>query len=215
MNEAARNPRTWAALAAALALHALLLALPLTFPSPPAPTGPIELVLTTFLPAPETKAGPAAEPAPPIEPPPEPAERLAEAKPQDLPVAPAEPEPRRPPNAHRRSRANAGVILSRQYISEEPVIDRLFGRPLETAAAPQVEFRIPQRADMLTLLDRPMQDLPFEYTPGLVHFAYAPGVRGDLQRFWDVITPEFGWRTNNGTEVRCVWLLVVAGCGWK
>ena len=68
---------------------------------------------------------------------------------------------------------------------------------------------------MLTMLNRPMQDLPFEYTPGLVHFAYVPGVRGDLQRFWDVITPEFGWRTNNGTEVRCKLLLVVIGCGWK
>ena len=125
---------------------------------------------------------------------------------------PAEPEPRQPPA--RQPSANTDVILSRQYISEEPVIDRLFGRPLE-APAPQVDFRIPQRTDMLTMLNRPMQDLPFEYTPGLVHFAYAPGVRGDLQRFWDVITPEFGWRTNNGTEVRCKLLLVVIGCGWK
>jgi hypothetical protein len=68
---------------------------------------------------------------------------------------------------------------------------------------------------MIAMLDQPMQKVPFAYTPGLVKFAYAPGVKGDLQRFWDVITPEFGWRTKNGTEFRCVWVLIIGGCGWK
>jgi hypothetical protein len=215
MNQAAKSPRTWVALATALALHALLLTLPLTSPSPPARTRSIELELTTFLPTPQIAPGPVAEPAPAVEPPPVPEGRLAEAIPPTPLPTPAVPDARQQPAAHRQSRANTAVILSRQYISEEPVIDRLFGRPLETAAAPQVDFRIPQRTGMLSMLDRPMQDLPFEYTPGLVHFAYAPGVRGDLQRFFDVITPEFGWRTDNGTEFRCVLMLVVIGCGWK
>ena len=209
MRIAARTTRFWAALAAALALHALLLILPVHRPAPPGESSPIELDLTTFVPEPEPLTEPVIEPVIPIAPLPEPAESMAEANP---PEPPAEPEPRQPPASE--PRANTDVILSRQYISEEPVIDRLFGRPFETPA-PQVDFRIPQKTDMLTMLNRPMQDLPFEYTPGLVYFAYAPGVRGDLQRFWDVITPEFGWRTNNGTEVRCKLLLVVIGCGWK
>lgn len=196
-----------------MALHALLLMLPVHRPAPPGELSPIELELTTLLPEPATKPEPPAAPAPPIAPPPVPAESLATVTPPEPLPTPAEPEPRQPPA--RQPSANTDVILSRQYISEEPVIDRLFGRPPEAPAAPQVDFRIPQRTDMLTMLNRPMQDLPFEYTPGLVHFAYAPGVRGDLQRFWDVITPEFGWRTNNGTEVRCKLLLVVIGCGWK
>jgi hypothetical protein len=204
--------RFGAALAAALALHALLLTLPVKRPAPLGELGTIELELTAFLPEPEPTPKPTVEPVVPVAPPPESVESLAEtAQPKPRPT-PAEPEPRQPPA--RQARASTDVILSRQFITEEPVIDRLFGRPLE-APAPQVDFRIPQRTDMLTMLNRPMQDLPFEYTPGLVHFAYAPGVRGDLQRFWDVITPEFGWRTNNGTEVRCVLLLVVIGCGWK
>ena len=65
------------------------------------------------------------------------------------------------------------------------------------------------------MLDQPMPDLPFAYTRGLVKFAYDPGLKGDLQRFWDVITPEFGWRTKNGTEFRCIWVLIIGGCGWK
>jgi len=65
------------------------------------------------------------------------------------------------------------------------------------------------------MLEQPLPDMPFAYTPGLVNFDYDPGVKGDLQRFWDVITPEFGWRTNNGTEFKCVWVLVIAACGWK
>lgn len=108
------------------------------------------------------------------------------------------------------------TILSAQFITEESVTDQIFGRQLVTETSdPQPGFHIPMRESMMTLLDQPMQELPFAYTPGLVHFAYDPGVKGDLQRFWDVITPEFGWRTKNGTEFKCVWVLIVAGCGWK
>jgi len=68
---------------------------------------------------------------------------------------------------------------------------------------------------MIDMLDQPMPDVPFAYTPGLIYFAYDPGLKGDIQRFWDVITPEFGWRTKYGTEVRCKLILVIVGCGWK
>jgi hypothetical protein len=108
------------------------------------------------------------------------------------------------------------TLLSRQFISEPSSADQIFGKPLPlTQPAPHAEFHYPIQPNMLSMLDKPMQDLPFEYEEGLVHFAYDPGVKGDLQRFWDVITPEFGWFTRHGTEVRCKLILVIAGCAWK
>ena len=107
-------------------------------------------------------------------------------------------------------------ILTRQFITEESVTDKLFGKQvLQQPSEFQKEFHYPVRRSMITMLDQPMQELPFAFTPGLIHFAYDPGVKGDLQRFWNVITPEFGWRTKYGTEVRCTWMLVIVGCGWK
>ena len=108
------------------------------------------------------------------------------------------------------------TILARQFITEESATDQLFGKPLQQPGTELYkEFHYPLRPDLLTMLDKPIPDVPFDYTPGLVYFAYDPGVKGDLQRFWDVITPEFGWRTKYGTEVRCVLVLVLVGCGWK
>ena len=107
------------------------------------------------------------------------------------------------------------TILSSQFITQEPVADRLFGKPTGDSKPIQKEFHYPIQPNLVSMLDKPMQDLPFKYTPGLVHFAYAPGVKGDLQRFWDVITPEFGWTTKYGTVVKCIWVFVIAGCGWK
>jgi hypothetical protein len=108
------------------------------------------------------------------------------------------------------------TILSSQFITQEPVADRLFGKPIQMDSdSVKKEFHYPIQPNLVSMLDKPMQELPFKYTPGLVHFAYAPGVKGDLQRFWDVITPEFGWTTKYGTQVKCIWVLVIAGCGWK
>lgn len=213
MRKTVITARTCVALLVAVALHALLLSMPVTQPGPPASPTTLVLDLTTRAPAAEA---PPADPEPMPEPvtPATMTEKLAKNRPTQPAPVPVEPERPQPPAPIERV-ANKDLILARQYITEEPVIDRIFGRPIERPASPQVDFRIPQRTDMLTILDKPMQDLPFDYTPGLVRFAYDPGVMGDLQRFWDVITPEFGWRTNNGTEVRCIVLLVVLGCGWK
>jgi len=107
-------------------------------------------------------------------------------------------------------------LLSRQFINDESVTEQLFGKPLLSREPDNVaDFQIPVRTNMITLLDKPMPDLPFAYQEGLVHFAYDPGVRGDLQRFWDVITPEIAFRTKYGTEVRCIWVLIIGGCAWK
>lgn len=108
------------------------------------------------------------------------------------------------------------TILARQYINEESAADRLFGKqPVDESTKTRKEFHYPARPGMIAMLDRPMQEIPFAYTPGLIHFAYDPGVKGDLHRFWDVITPEFGWRTKYGTVVKCKLILVIVGCGWK
>jgi len=108
------------------------------------------------------------------------------------------------------------TLLTRQFITEPSVTEQLFGKPLPTDNAEQVaEFHYPVRSSMLTMLDKPMPELPFAYQEGLVYFAYDPGVKGDLQRFWDVITPEFSHRTKYGTEIRCIWVLVIVACGWK
>jgi hypothetical protein len=108
------------------------------------------------------------------------------------------------------------TILSSQFITEESAADQLFGPAIARyAIETRKDFHYPGKANLVTMLDQPMQELPFEYTPGLIHFAYAPGVKGDLQRFWDVITPEFGMITDHGTEIRCIWALIIAACGWK
>ena len=215
----------WLALAAALALHALLLFLPLTGKIPVTESSPaqIELQLTTFSPQPPAPEVPLPQPETQL---PEPmiesrediVQRPSEALPREPPTNPAvqitEQEVRR--QDEQKKKRLASVILSRQFITEESAADRIFGKPLRPQQAVMQEgFHFPARQNMIAMLDQPMPDLPFAYTPGLVHFAYDPGVRGDLQRFWDVITPEFGWRTNNGTEFRCVLLLVIVGCGWK
>lgn len=212
----AQNNGIWAALAAALALHVLVLLLPMTHRAPPASGDKrIELDLIAFQPASPPLVAAVPEPVP--VPQPRPPESTSPPVAAPEPPIPAEVEQGQAVEVVTRDPSDSkDVILSRQFISEESAADQLFGKPPshEQPPAPR-EFHFPHKPDMLTMLHAPMPDLPFEYTPGLVHFAYAPGVRGDLQRFWDVITPEFGWRTNSGTEVRCVWLLVIVGCGWK
>jgi hypothetical protein len=108
------------------------------------------------------------------------------------------------------------TILARQFFTGESAVDQLFGKPLpQYNTEIRKEFHYPLRPDLIAMLDQPLPEVPFAYTPDLVYFAYDPGVKGDFQRFWDVITPEFGWRTKYGTEVKCIMLLVIIGCGWK
>ena len=205
----------WLALVFALALHGIILLVPMTIQAPDKKSIPaqIELQLTTIY-----KDAPLPEPEP------------IPAVPEKLAASPQESEPPRlvpaPPvrelqhdlkkmtPAQKTRLTNA--ILSRQFISLESETDKIFGKPIATQATePQKEFHYPVRQNMVTMLDQPLPDLPFAYTPDLIYFAYEPGVRGDLQRFWDVITPEFGWRTNNGTEFKCKWILIITACGWK
>lgn len=222
----------WFALVIALALHALILLIPMVGQTPGTNVVPaqVELQLTTH--QPEPSKDPVIEPEPLPEPLPEP---KPEPKPESPvprnvaetpqipktptftpapPIRELEPDIERMTQEQRSRLANA--ILMRQFLSEESAVDKIFGKPLQPQTRePRKEFHYPARQNMVTMLDQPMPDLPFAYTPDLIYFAYDPGVKGDLQRFWDVITPEFGWRTDNGTEFKCKLILIIAACGWK
>jgi hypothetical protein len=228
----------WLAFSLSLGLHAVVLFLPVigetTLLQAPRPPLVIELItvrvqapLTTTSAAEVATARPQPVLEPVHEPLPEPPENLLE---RPAEAAPASPMPELPVaeltardlqrDLNNMSELEKSVltstILARQYITEESAADRLFGKPLvQDSSDFQKEFHYPLRPDLLEMLDQPLPDMPFAYTPGLIYFAYEPGIKGDLQRFWDVITPEFGWRTRYGTEVKCALILVIVGCAWK
>ena len=215
---------SWIALAVAIILHAIFLLMPLSKKSPVTATRPaqIELQLTTHSPPPVAAETDDQQVEAPI---PEPVienESIAKTKPAVVQATPSS----EPTLQLRKSGTEFPLekkkplsvisILAAPFITEVSEADKIFGRPIgQDTTEYRREFHYPVRRDLISMLDEPLPELPFAYTPGLVHFAYEPGLKGDLQRFWDVITPEFGWRTDNGTEFRCVWVLVVMGCGWK
>jgi hypothetical protein len=220
-----KKTRIWLALAVALGLHAVILFLPITrhIPTTENTRAQIELQLTTFsppAPAPQVPVQ-TEEEALPVSAPESSTiivEAQTEIKTSILAASPKardlEHDPEKMSEPAKRRMTNS--ILTRQFISEQSEADKLFGRPLVSYnSEPQKAFHYPVRQDMIAMLDQPMPEVPFAYTPGLINFAYDPGVKGDLQRFWDVITPEFGWRTKNGTEFKCIWVLIIGGCGWK
>jgi hypothetical protein len=217
----------WLAFLLALCLHAVILFLPVTRETLLTENNhsqiEIELIKVTPPPQalPESVEIPDVLP-PVVEPVMQPAERMVETEKEALP---ATPETEITPQdldsdfdrlSHTEKKQLTNSILTAQFITEESVTEQIFGKQFDLQIAdPQKEFHFPARQNMMAMLDQPMPEVPFAYTAGLVRFAYEPGVKGDLQRFWDVITPEFGWRTNNGTEFKCVWVLVIAACGWK
>ena len=212
------------ALAVALLLHVVFLFIPLSRQSPAPESSPahIELQLTAHSPpsqALEIQEQQAEAPPPPPE---TDIQSVAETNPFPMQPSPSPAPQARPPESEtelpvrERKPPSAASILAAQFITEESEAEKIFGKAIgQTTMEFRREFHFPARQNLISMLDEPLPELPFTYTPGLVHFAYEPGFKGDLQRFWDVITPEFGWRTDNGTEFRCVWVLVVMGCGWK
>lgn len=229
--QAQRKTRTgnrasiWLALAVALGLHSLFLLLPLGRNIPVTQNVPAQLEVQLSI----LKAPAPAPKVPDLQPEIQPPVAMAEAETEMAIIIPETAPVQRPPKpatpvqiiepettGEAEKSELASVILSRQYITEQSVTDRIFGKsPVTQSSSIRKDFHFPDRQNLLTMLYQPLPELPFAYTPELVHFAYDPGIKGDLQRFWDVITPEFGWRTNNGTEFKCVWVLVIAACGWK
>lgn len=229
----------WLAFIFAMSLHAIFLLVPVPLPAPDKErvAVQVDLQLGTIYkeavsvqePEPQSENLPEKSKSEPL---PDPLTKPAPipAVPEKLAATPLEPvspvllpaPPAREPQQDLEKMTPAqktrltNAILSRQFISEESEADKIFGKPITLQSTePQKGFHYPARQNMMTMLDQPLPELPFAYTPDLVYFAYDPGVRGDLQRFWDVITPEFGWRTDNGTEFKCKWILIIAACGWK
>ena len=229
-----RKAGIWLALCCALALHVIFLLLPIAGQMPPDDKllSVIELQLTTFSPRSSALLEPLAKPEA-LPPEPEPvlvSEQPVTAPENETEVSPvvAESAPVKTSPVARNLRPDLdsmsepekkqlkNMILARQFFTEKSAADQLFGKPLpQHNTEIRKEFHYPLRPDLIAMLDQPLPEVPFAYTPDLVYFAYDPGVKGDLQRFWDVITPEFGWRTKYGTEVKCIMVLVIIGCGWK
>ena len=215
------NARIWLAPAITLVLHALLLLLPLSRQLPPDADGSniieVQLISAAAIPV-------SQEPVPGASL----AEESMEAKhepPQIKALMPSDPstasltairqESDRTPDqmsVEEKNRLTHRILVS-PYITEESVTEQLFGQP-PGQDIPVPDFHFPGKEDMITMLNSPMPDLPFDYTQGLIKFSYEPGVIGDVQRFFDVITPEFGWTTRYGTKVKCTWVLLIAACGW-
>lgn len=221
----------WLAITLALALHVIFLFLPIVGKERPVEDlqRPLEIQLDMAEKRPPATVAPAHGPAAGLR---EPAVAKApEAPPaatQNPPAEPAAPPPVAADtpgpvielDSDRLGEVEiemlTSTILARQYITEESAVDRLFGRPTaQDVSDYQKDFHYPLRKDLIEMLNQPLPDLPFDYTPGLIYFAYDPGLKGELQRFWDVITPEFGWRTRYGTEVKCALILIIPGCVWK
>lgn len=225
------GPAIWFALAIALGLHGIFLLLPLTGQIPESSPLSAQIELKLTLPEPLQAAAENLIPEQPparqaaVQPAPgdtEPAPVPSVNTPFPMPLqnsrvttlTPIERDLERMTTENKRRLTSA--ILSSQFITGKSAADQLFGKPMERSGTTvQTEFHYPERPSLVTMLNQPMQELPFEYTPGLIQFAYAPGLKGKLQRFGDRITPEFGWITKYGTEVKCIWVLVIAACGWK
>ena len=217
----------WLALLVALGLHTVILFVPVSKQTPNVADGgsQIEVQLVDIFK--QTPDQPEPVKLPDVLPEPvntvvEPLKRVVEAPvdtiaPMPIHETPAEDKTSNFDDLTKTQKSQlANSILAAQFITEESVTAQLFGMQFNLEITdPQEGFHYPVRQSMVAMLDQPIPELPFAYSPGLVRFAYEPGVKGDLQRFWDVITPEFGWRTKNGTEFKCVWILVIGGCGWK
>ena len=218
----------------ALGLHAVFLSLPVILEPPGAPVNEVRIELEFSRATPEPPPGPVPLPVPdtPVPKPGQisaPTEEVAnqesdtpkeqvtaKADSEGIDVAPAYARKPFEQMDELEKQRLARSLLGRQFIKEDSPTDRLFGRPLVMDGTGTVSgFQIPARQSMITMLDKPLPDLPFAYQEGLVYFAYEPGVKGDLQRFWDLITPEIAFRTKYGTEVRCKWILIIGGCAWK
>ena len=133
----------WLALAVALALHAVILLLPITRQLPPAENERvhIELQLTSFTPQPPAPETPEQQletitPVPVPEPFPAPPETIVKAQTEIKPaILAANPQARDLEHdlekmSEQTKRRMTNSILTRQFISEQSEADKLFGRPL-------------------------------------------------------------------------------------
>ena len=110
-----------------------------------------------------------------------------------------------PPSSSKR-------VLSSQFDFERSIRKPLFGPADQQKSAP--DFHFPKKASLETVLNQPSLQLPFEDTRIYLVDHYENGVMGGIEKFWDRASVPFGFTTRNNTRVQCVWVLVIAGCGW-
>ncbi|MFC1689900.1 hypothetical protein ACFL07_09650 [Pseudomonadota bacterium] len=132
---------------------------------------------------------------------------------EDLPPAPAATPPPVPEVVQRPSSTiDRKRVLSSQFNYESAVRQPLFGKAKPQEEAP--DYYVRQRTSMEMALNQPVLQLPFEDTRIYLVDSYEEGFMGGFERFWDDVSVPFGFTTKNNTRVQCVWVLVIAGCGW-
>lgn len=131
--------------------------------------------------------------------------RVAKAAPRPvLQAHPAQPQPAQPA----QPRAAALLRSLRKYNLDE---DRLY--PVEPSKPRIRVLGDPPPGDVMLALQDHLPELPFG-SSGMELAFYSSGFRGDLERFGDAITQEFGFKTRYGTRVKCVAMVVLVVCGW-
>ncbi len=193
----------------------------------PAPVRSSALEVQLLSPRPAAPPEPQNPVAPPAQPLPAP---VLETTPEMPPATKAEavtpplPSPRpvqQPPETEPSSTVPTSVPAPSQPGAEELLSRisryRLDGQSqLEAAPAaplPTPVLGLANQTNMLTSLARPLPELPFE--PGEMGLNFYPaGIRGDIARGFDKITPEFGFVTSFGLEIKCKYVLVIVSCGW-
>lgn len=132
---------------------------------------------------------------------------------EELPPAPATvPQPQVREVAGQTPPVNRARVLSSQFDFENRVDEPIFGSVEQQEGAP--DFHVRQRTSLEMVLNQPSLQLPFEDTRIYLVDSYDDGIMGGIDRFWDTVSVPFGFTTKNNTRVQCVWVLVIAGCGW-
>ncbi len=213
----ARN-RSWTtfalALSAALAVHAMLLLIPLVRQTPVAPAEPksVKVSLTSAVAQPAVHDPPppqvdaTLEPetqAPPEKPQlavPQPIESLAEERPaSDASLA---------ETMDKKKGSQTRIIGYSSLLAKLNSMEDIESKKVTTG------FQYPVRQNMDTMLNPAPTKFPFA-APQLVIASYDSGVLGGMQRMRDAVIFKAGWTTKNGARMECATLLIIPiGCGW-
>lgn len=118
----------------------------------------------------------------------------------------------KPHDEEKESSGLAQRLIATQFNLENQSPEPLFGTKKQTDDLPEFHFR--QRPTLESVLRQSSLQLPFKDTRVYLVDSYDPGWAGSVDRFWDTVSVPFGFTTRNNTRVQCVWVLVLAGCGW-